>query len=97
MFGENEIGENPVNMWQPKSIVNPKFIMGHNSNLTDGNFYIKFDMLSNCYKPEWIVANPESICYVNLLNKIKNGEEVFPSKDALRLLNKCSNYNNPCE
>ena len=26
-FGENEIGENPVNMWQQKKIVNPKFIM----------------------------------------------------------------------
>jgi len=97
MFWENELWENPVNMWQQKSIVEPKFILGQNSNLTNWDFYIEIDMKSNCYRPKWRVENPEKICYVSLLNKIKNDEKVIPNKDAMRLLNSCSNYNNPCE
>lgn len=97
ILGENELGENNFNMWQAKKLLDPKFIVWHNTNMTNGNSYIDIDMITNCYKPKYRIGNPERICYIKLLNDIKSWALVKPTAEAISLLNRCNNYTNPCE
>lgn len=54
------------------------------------------DHLTNCWKPTYRLDDPSSICYLKMLDDIRNWDLVTPTQDALNLLEECGIYNDEC-
>lgn len=96
-FGENEVNSAGISMWKEKRLYSTiQMLLGKDTRMTNYLSSFTMEMFTNSYRTRYRIDTPETMTYVKMINDIRTGNRVWPSKEAMKYLTLCTNYTDPC-